>query len=111
MTFYHALKIARASGYHRLFCYSDSQTMLDLVLKGYKNYHCYAAIIANIHDLLKLDWDISLSHTLREGNACVDFLAKLGLTNDTKLTVWEAPPNDMKELLSSYTLRVAYPRA
>jgi ribonuclease HI len=77
MTLYHGLKIARASGYHRFFCYSDSKTVLDLVTKGYNNYHCYVIVIANIQDLLELDWDVSLCHTLREWNACTDFLAEL----------------------------------
>jgi hypothetical protein len=70
--------------------------MLDLVTKGYNNCHCYAAVIANIQDLLELDWDVSLCHTLREGNACAEFLAKLGSTNDEKLLNWESPPNDLK---------------
>jgi ribonuclease HI len=55
MVLYHELKIARAHGYCRFVCYSDSKTVLDLVTKGYNNYHCYAAIIVNIQDLLKLD--------------------------------------------------------
>ncbi|PNX61434.1 ribonuclease H, partial [Trifolium pratense] len=33
MALYHGLKIARASGYNHRFCYPDSQTVLDLVLK------------------------------------------------------------------------------
>ncbi|PNX83362.1 ribonuclease H [Trifolium pratense] len=80
MTLYHGLKIARASAYHRFFCYSDSKTVSDLVTKG-------------------------------EGNVCADFLAKLGSTNDDKLSMWESPPNDLKKLISADALRVAYTRA
>ncbi|CAJ2644087.1 unnamed protein product [Trifolium pratense] len=111
MALYHGLKIARTSGYNHRLCYPDSQTVLDLVLKRYNSYHCYAAVIANIQDLLKLHWEVSFYHTLREGNACADFFAKLGSTNDSKLTMWEALPNDLKDLLLFDALWVAYPRA
>ncbi|PNX59771.1 ribonuclease H [Trifolium pratense] len=111
MALFQGLKIARTSGYNRIFCYFDAQTVLDLVTKGYSNFHCYAAVIANIQDLLKLDWEVSLLHTLREGNACTDFLTKLGSKNDTKLSIWDSPLEDMKDLLLSNALRVAYPRA
>jgi hypothetical protein len=47
---------------------------------------------------------------LREGNACVDILDKLGSTNDEKLSIWESAPSDLKELISTDALRVAYPR-
>ncbi|MCI95449.1 hypothetical protein A2U01_0116747, partial [Trifolium medium] len=40
--------------------------------------------------------------------ACAYFIAKLGSTNDMKLTMWNSPPNDLKELISSDALSVAY---
>ncbi|XP_045810247.1 uncharacterized protein LOC123904656 [Trifolium pratense] len=91
--------------------YAELMIVLDLVTKGYSNFHCYDAVIANIQDLLKLDWEVSLLHTLREGNACTNFLTKLGSKNDTKLSIWDSPLEDMKDLLLSNALRVAYPRA
>jgi hypothetical protein len=44
--------------------------------------------------------------TSREGNTYDNFLAKLGLTNSVKFLMWESPPNDLKELISSDALRV-----
>ncbi|GAU33259.1 hypothetical protein TSUD_333820 [Trifolium subterraneum] len=111
MAVYHGLKIAREAGYNRLFCYSDSKTVLDLLSKERNSFHCYAAIIANIQDLLVLEWDVSLKHSVREGNFCADFLAKLGSANDEKFSIWESPPPDMQDLLLSDALRVPYPRA
>ncbi|GAU37589.1 hypothetical protein TSUD_365100 [Trifolium subterraneum] len=66
---------------------------------------------ANIQDLLVLEWDVSLKHSLRKGNFCADFLAKLGSANDEKFFIWESPPPDMQDLLLSNALRVPYPRA
>ncbi|PNX76074.1 ribonuclease H, partial [Trifolium pratense] len=79
--------------------------------KRYNNYHRYAAVVANIQDLLKLDWDVSIFHTMRKGNVCADFLAKLGSTNDDKLSMCESPPNDLKKFIAADALRMAYPRA
>ncbi|GAU47984.1 hypothetical protein TSUD_272290 [Trifolium subterraneum] len=87
MTVYHGLKIAREAGYNRLFCYSDSKTVLDLLSKERNSFHCYAAIIANIQDL------------------------QLGSANDEKFSIWESPPPDMQDLLLSDALRMPYPRA
>ncbi|CAJ2646723.1 unnamed protein product [Trifolium pratense] len=120
MAIYHGLKIARDLGFSSILCYSDSQTVLDLILKGHSIYHCYAVVITNIQDMLKLNWDITLSHSLREGNFSADWLAKLGSANDTKIKIWESPPealksillsDALKSILLSDALRVLHPRA
>ncbi|CAJ2632330.1 unnamed protein product [Trifolium pratense] len=111
MAIYHGLKIARDLGFSSILCYSDSQTVLDLILKGHSIYHCYAVVITNIQDMLKLNWDITLSHSLREGNFSADWLAKLGSANDTKIKIWESPPEALKSILLSDALRVLHPRA
>jgi hypothetical protein len=72
---------------------------------------CYAAVIASIKDLLQLDWEVRISHSLREGNYSADFLAKLGSANDDKLTFWESPPAEMESILQADALRVPHPRA
>lgn len=39
--------------------------------------HRYGSIAMDIHSLLLREWEAQLRHTLREGNCCADFLAKL----------------------------------
>ncbi|CAJ2665276.1 unnamed protein product [Trifolium pratense] len=111
MAVFHGLKIARERGYRRIHCYSDSQTMVDAISKDLNSFHRYAAVIASIKDLLQLDWEVRLSHSLREGNAGADFLAKIGSANDDKLTFWESPPVEMESILQSDALRVLHPRS
>ncbi|PNX76772.1 ribonuclease H, partial [Trifolium pratense] len=44
----------------------------------------YGLVLAdhpNIKDLLTRDWRVRVVHTLREGNACADYLAKIGAGN------------------------------
>ncbi|MCI45398.1 ribonuclease H, partial [Trifolium medium] len=73
--------------------------------------HCYTAVITNIQDMLKLNWDVTLSHSLWKGNFNVDFLAKLGSANNIKIKIWEFPPEALKSILFSYALRVLHPKA
>ncbi|GAU44585.1 hypothetical protein TSUD_136320 [Trifolium subterraneum] len=109
MAVFNGLKIARERGYTRIHCFSDSQTVVDAISKDLNFFHCYAAVIASIKDLLQLDWEVHISHSLREGNASADFLAKLGSANEDKLTFWESPPAEMESILQSDALRVLHP--
>jgi hypothetical protein len=49
---------------------------------------CYVATIANIQDILIFEAEVGsfLLHPLMEGNSCANFLAKLGSTNEAKLS-------------------------
>lgn len=40
-----------------------------------------------------------IAHTLREGNSCVDFLAKLGAYSSIDLLVHDTPPADIMNFL------------
>ncbi|KAK6777056.1 hypothetical protein RDI58_023773 [Solanum bulbocastanum] len=54
---------------------------------------------------------ISMMHTLREGNNCVDHLAKLGrMQLDEDLVILHHPPHSMHQLLLADMAHVAYPR-
>jgi ribonuclease HI len=101
MAIYQGLNLALNYGCSYICCYSDSRTAIDLISKPLNRFHFYAPVIANIKELLNLDWEVSLSHTLNEGNACADFLAKFGSSNDIKLKIWSTPPEGMGDLLRS----------
>ncbi|MCH94632.1 ribonuclease H protein [Trifolium medium] len=74
-------------------CYSDSKGVIELLVQPTSKFNRYIVVIANIHDLLRLDWEVNLYHSHREGNASADFLAKLGATSDIKMKIWESPPD------------------
>ena len=74
----HGLQVAWNKGCRRLVCYSDSLLTVTLVNHPPPGSHQCAGVIACIRDFLHRDWLVRLQHTLREGNACTDFLAKTG---------------------------------
>lgn len=71
-----------------------------------ENIHVYAPLIANIRDLLQIDWEVSIHHTLREGNNSANFLAKLGSGMEEFLRLWEEPPIGLASLLLADAMRV-----
>ena len=49
-----------------------------------------ANLVKERKDLLDRDWDVNIRHTYREANQAADFLAKIGLQDQSRrLTVWE----------------------
>lgn len=95
---YHGLSMARNMGFTDLKCYSDSLLAVSTIMKATSNYHVYAVLIHEIKALL-LQTNASLHHTLREGNQCADFLAKLGASSDDTLLDHSRPPDDLRPLL------------
>jgi len=61
--------------------------VVQLVKERTSLFRHYAIELEIIRDFMKKDWTISLHHTFREGNACVDMLAKLEATNVDPLIV------------------------
>jgi ribonuclease HI len=78
---YHGLILAWGLDVKEMWCYSDSKTVIKLPNDPVNDWHHYAAIIHNIKELLLRDWRVKVVHTLREGNACANFLAKFGARN------------------------------
>jgi hypothetical protein len=42
--------------------------------------------------MLDNDWEVVITHTLREGNACADVLAKMGAISNSPMVKSSAPP-------------------
>jgi ribonuclease HI len=96
---YHGLTLAWELDIKDLWCYSDSKIVIKLLSDHVNDWHCYAAIIYNIKDLLARDWRVRVMHTLREGNACADYLAKIGARNLEAYSPIVVPPDGMNLLL------------
>jgi len=69
---YHGLLLSRDMDIFEFVCYTDSLLCLNLITGPTMNYHIYAALIADIKDLLSSK-NTSIFHTLWEGNQCADF--------------------------------------
>jgi methylase of polypeptide subunit release factors len=48
---------------------------IKLITEPVDVWHHYTAILNNIKDILKRDWQVLILHNFREGNICADYLA------------------------------------
>lgn len=56
------------------------------------------------------NWSIEVCHTLREGNACANFLAKFGASQDSSLVTIDHPLDGMSLLLLADFMGISYVR-
>jgi len=97
-TLYEGLKLAISLNFEEVVCYSDSLLTVNLIKEDICRYHVYAVLFQNIKDL-KSSRNFSLEHSLREGNQCADYMAKLGASTDDIFTVHSSPPELLIPLL------------
>jgi ribonuclease HI len=92
MAIYKGLLLAWEMNIKDLWCYSDSKTAIKLVMEPVDEWHHYAVILNNIQGILRREWHVTIVHTLREGNACADFLSKHGATSNVVYSSIANPP-------------------
>ncbi|MCI06947.1 ribonuclease H protein, partial [Trifolium medium] len=68
---------------------------VNLIREGVSVHHRFANKIFSIQQLVDKDWDVVVEHTLREGNACADVLAKMGALSDSPLVKITSPPSEL----------------
>lgn len=81
---YQGLILARSLNIEDLVCYNDSLHCINLLKGPNLSFHVYAVLIQDVKDLMEQN-NVTVYHTLREDNQCVDFMAKLGASSDTEL--------------------------
>ncbi|KAK2392667.1 hypothetical protein QL285_066003 [Trifolium repens] len=89
------LQLCWENGFKHIVCFSDSLQAVTLIKTGVSPHHRFANEIHSIRLLLSRDWNVEINHTLREGNACADCLAKRGSASDSPLVILDTPPVDM----------------
>jgi ribonuclease HI len=95
MAIWHGLELCWERGFRKVLCYSDSLLSVNLIKEGVTPHHRFANEIHRIKKLLARDWEVTISHTLREGNVCADVLAKLGASSDSVLVNISTPPSEL----------------
>jgi len=96
-------------GIEDLVCFSDSQLSVNLITGAVSKFHAYAVLIQDIKDLLASQ-NFNIRHTLREGNQCADFLAKLGASSHGCYLEHQSPPHGLTSLLQNDVMGTAFLR-
>lgn len=111
LAIFHGLSFAWDRGYRLVECQSDSLDAVNLVLSVPPSTHLYAAVVWDIKGLLDRPWSVDFHHTLREGNASADYLAKFGAQQDVDLVFVENPLAGMSLLLLADAIGISSLRA
>jgi ribonuclease HI len=68
---------------------------VNLIRQGVATHHRFANEVHSIRQMLDNDWEVVITHTLREGNACADVLAKMGAISNSPMVKISAPPSNL----------------
>jgi hypothetical protein len=66
-------------------------------------------LIQDIKELISQP-NVSLYHTLREGNQCADFFAKLEASSDVDFLTHASPPENIRDLLRNDAIETFFIR-
>jgi len=81
-----------------IVCYKDSLHCINLLKGPNLSFHVYLVLIQDVKELMKKN-NVTVYHTLREDNQCVDFMVKLGASLDTELLYHSSSRDDLLNLL------------
>jgi hypothetical protein len=72
-------------------------------------FHSYAMLIQDIKELFDL-LNVTICHTLREGNQWANFMAKLRVSLDMDLCHHASPPEGLQRILRIDAAGTIFPR-
>ncbi|PNX71251.1 ribonuclease H, partial [Trifolium pratense] len=104
------LDLCWVNGFRNIVCFSDSLQAVTLIKEGVSPHHRFANEIQSIRQLISKDWSVVIEHTLREGNACADCLAKMGASSNLSLVILNTPPTGLYLSLLADAQGVAFAR-
>jgi ribonuclease HI len=110
MAVLHGLQLCWDNGYRKVICFSDSLQSVNLIRDGVSPHHRFANEIQCIRNLLANEWEVVISHTLREGNASADVPAKMGALSTSQLVKISTPPHELQSPLSADAHGVVFSR-
>lgn len=103
-------RLAINMGIENLVCFSDSQLSVNLISGEVSKFHAHAVLIQDIKDLI-VAHNYNILHTLREGNHCANFMAKLGASSNVAFLEHESPPHDLIDKLKIDAMGTCFLRA
>ena len=103
------LRLALDMGVQELVCFTDSQLSVTLITGDASKFHTYAVLIQDIKDIIA-SRNYGIQHTLREGNHCADYMAKLGASSDSNFLLHSSAPQDLIDMIKLDAMGTPFPR-
>lgn len=103
------LQLAWPCGFKKLILETDCKVLVDATNKVSSSF-IHDPLFKEVMSFLKRDWEIYTSHTYKEGNQCVDWLANQALSMEIGTHYFDSLPVGMSNLLFQDIIGVAIPR-
>lgn len=101
------LKIAIDRGFNKLIVETDSNAMVQALIKDTESRPETDTLIADCNFLMRKIHEVDLIHVYREGNHCADYLANMGQSGEWGTTVLDHPPDGVHAILDKDARNVA----
>nr|BAE79385.1 unnamed protein product [Ipomoea batatas] len=104
------LLLAKNRGFTKLIAETDSEAVVQVLRKDGPVTPDASILVKDCKLLLDHFQEIKVTHILREGNQCADFLANLGQSSSWGTTILERPPDDLRIFLQRDAIGLASSR-
>ncbi|KAK9285334.1 hypothetical protein L1049_024525 [Liquidambar formosana] len=85
------LMLAWEKSFRKIIFEIDSKDAMESIINPNDELDPLGALIQDCKDFTNRNWDCRVTHTLREGNCCTNFLAKSGALAQDNLCIFESP--------------------
>ena len=93
------LRLCLSLGINAVEVEVDASSVVSLIANAAETNSDFAPLVDDCRDLLKRFPQAQIKHCYREGNKCVDRLARLGTDMEENFVVFNAPPPVIVPLL------------
>ncbi|XP_072080961.1 uncharacterized protein [Arachis hypogaea] len=104
------LEIIWTMSFRKIMVEIDAGAVIKLLNKGESLASHPNAVVREIYELKRRNWNIHFVQIYREGNMCADYLAKKSLTMEADFIFWDIPPSDLRRIISDDERWVTLPR-
>ncbi|CAN1178617.1 Putative ribonuclease H protein At1g65750, partial [Linum perenne] len=85
------LKLAWSIRIRKVVIQTDSRVAVNILQRRERAAHQHAALVAEFHEWVSRDWEVSLCHIYCEANCVADYLANLGHSFCFDIHVFHSP--------------------
>ncbi|RYR56660.1 hypothetical protein Ahy_A05g022338 [Arachis hypogaea] len=78
-------------GFRKVWFECDSKAVITAIQSHKEWRNSSSVLYSRIHEYMKRDWDIRISHVYREANGCADWLANFSINQEASTQIWNTP--------------------
>ena len=105
----HGLRLAWDKKCLKVVLEMDNQLAVNMIKGSMQVCNRSKALVLEIRRMLTWNWEVTITHSYREGNRCADFLANASFNFPFGFYPLHAPFQGLRDLLMQDIMGVAFP--